>query len=136
MADPSVVKFFSLDQFVVVGASTDITKFGNKVLRCYQVHDYTVIPINKKESTIEGLACKASLKEVPNAEKTGVSIVTPPAVTKQVIEEGISLGFRHFFFQPGTVDVNVRQTIEQAKEKYKKDIQFIESCVLIELGCH
>jgi uncharacterized protein len=106
-----------------VGASTDRSKFGNRVLRCYVQHGYSATPVNKKESSIEGIACTATLTEwvqavtatatatatsssgtshaVITADKLGVSIVTPPAVTNAVLEEGYSLGVRQFFLQVG-----------------------------------
>lgn len=48
-------QFFSLPWKVVVGASSDRSKFGNKVLRCYQSHGHNVVPINKRQSVIEGI---------------------------------------------------------------------------------
>ena len=47
--------FFSLPLKAVVGASNERSKFGNTVLRCYQSHGQAVVPINKKQSMIEGL---------------------------------------------------------------------------------
>jgi predicted CoA-binding protein len=137
MADPAEVKaFFNLSQFVVVGASTDRNKFGNKILRCYLEHGKTAIPINKKEKEIEGLVCKAGIQDVAQqAAVTGVSIVTPPAVSKQVIEEGIILGFRNFFLQPGTADAQVEEVIRREQAKHGKEIRFIQDCVLVQLGC-
>lgn len=139
MADPKEVQaFFNLKQFVVVGASTDRNKFGNKILRCYVDHGKTVIPINKKETEIEGLVCKTGIQEIPSQQAidTGVSIVTPPAVSKQVIEDGIKLGFRNFFLQPGTADATVEEVIQREQAKYGKNIRFIQDCVLVQLGCH
>ena len=48
-------QFFSLPWKVVVGASSDRSKFGNKVLRCYQSHEHNVVPINKRQNVIEGI---------------------------------------------------------------------------------
>jgi uncharacterized protein len=139
-APKEIKQFFSsLKQFAVVGASADPSKFGNKILRCYLAHDKAVIPINKSAAAgsllIEGLAAKSSIAEIEDAVHTGVSIVTPPAVTKKVIEEGLSLGFRNFFLQPGTADEAVQQLIASEKTKLGNDVHFIQSCVLVQLGC-
>jgi hypothetical protein len=37
----------------------------------------------------------------------GVSIITPPGVTRLILEEGVAMGFKHFFLQPGTFDEEV-----------------------------
>ncbi len=56
-------------------------------------------------------------------------------MTKQVIEDGIALGFRNFFLQPGTADAQVEEVIHREKAKFGKDIRFIQDCVLVQLGC-
>jgi predicted CoA-binding protein len=137
--DALIPQYFSQQQFAVVGASTDRTKFGNKVLRCYVAHDKNAIPINKKEKEVEGLASFDSLTALAQANpssvaNTGVSIITPPAVTRAVMEEGISKGYRWFFLQPGTADASVREYYESA-HKADPSVKVIESCVLVQLGC-
>jgi predicted CoA-binding protein len=121
--------FFKLPLFAVVGASNNREKFGNKVLRCYQQYSRHVVPISKVSDNVEGVDSLNSLTRL--AEKlqeaqaaladsnihakyknvrvadVGVSIITPPAVTRAVLEEGLTLGYRNFFLQPGTVDEDV-----------------------------
>jgi predicted CoA-binding protein len=141
MASGDTKGFFSLEQFAVVGASIDQEKFGNKVLRCYAKHGYSVVPINKRVSTIEGMGCSPSLTSwVASTTATssnitpsrlGVSIVTPPGVTKLIIEEGYSLGVRWFFLQPGTHD---KITDEWLRSDAVPDANIVTGCVLVELG--
>lgn len=121
-----------------MGASTDRNKFGNKVLRCYAQHRYAVTPINKKQPEIEGIACIGTLTEWYNGLaaknpdlKTGVSIITPPGVTKLILQEGISLGIKHFYLQPGTYD---SETDDFLKEESNLHLNIVKSCVLVELG--
>jgi len=80
--------------FAVVGASVDRTKFGNKVLRCYQKRGYPCVPINAKSPEIEGLqthatltALKATLVPPILMKDVGISIITGPAVTNGIIQE-------------------------------------------------
>ena len=139
MASGDVQAYFQRSQFCVVGASQDQTKFGNKVLRCYVQHNYSVTPINKKTKEIEGLTCVLSLtdwvdlvcqrtrEETPihgDKEETttatvtpastlrpsdlGVSIVTPPGVTKGIVEEGYRLGIHHHFSSALTNKLNTQ----------------------------
>jgi predicted CoA-binding protein len=135
-----IAKFFTEHkQFAVVGASSDRNKFGNKVLLCYLNRTKTAIPINPKEKEIEHLSVVDSLstlaKQKPSAvPETGVSIITPPAVTRAVLEEGISKGYRSFFLQPGTTDESVKTFLKDAMEK-DTSIKVIHDCVLVQLGC-
>jgi predicted CoA-binding protein len=136
--DP-MTDFFNLKQFAVVGASNDRDKFGNKVLRCYQQHNRSAIPIHPKEKIVEGIPSLESLSKLAEEHpdwigETGVSIITPPPVSKKVIEEGFSHGFRWFFFQPGACDSTVRESFRQL-QRQDKSLTVIEDCVLVQLGC-
>ncbi|NUP94827.1 MAG: CoA-binding protein [Planctomycetaceae bacterium] len=84
----------------VVGASTDRTKYGNKVLRCYQQTARPVHVVHPREREIEGVSCVASIADLP-AGVHGLSIITPPAVTEQVVQAALAKGIRHLWMQPG-----------------------------------
>ena len=150
--------FFQQSLFAVVGASDDRGKFGNKVLRCYKQHGFSAVPINKRSSVIEEIPCEPSLTEwcqklsatgnnltsninedahdaSKNKIKTiGVSIITSPGVTKLIIEEGLSLGIKHFYLQPGTYDSETDDYILSKKKDFGSDLNIVKSCVLIDLG--
>lgn len=133
-------QFFQQSFFAVVGASGDRSKFGNKVLRCYTQHQYAVTPINKKQSEIEGISCVSTLTDWYNDLasknqnlKTGVSIITPPGVTKLILQEGISLGIKNFYLQPGTYDNETDDFLKEQKQS-NVDLNIVKSCVLVELG--
>lgn len=137
-------KFFTLEHFAVVGASADQSKFGNKVLRCYKEKGMPVTAVNTRaQQPIEDTPTVASLTAFAAIATTtstipitnvGVSIITPPAATRAVIEEGVSLGFTNFFLQPGTTDASVKAYMRQLEGNSKEVINFIEGCVLVELG--
>ena len=95
-----IQNFLSGSAFAVVGASSDRNKYGNKILRCYLQHGRQAIPVNPKQSEIEGEPCFEMLSDVCTMVH-GVSIITPPEVTNQVIEEIIELGIEHVWMQPG-----------------------------------
>ena len=64
----------------------------------------------------------------------GVSIITSPGVTKLIIEEGLSLGIKHFYLQPGTYDSETDDYILSKKKDFGSDLNIVKSCVLIDLG--
>jgi predicted CoA-binding protein len=68
--------FLDAEAFGVVGASSKLHKYGNKVLRCYQQNQRTVVPVNPVEKQIEGLACVASVNDLPD-HVGSISIITP-----------------------------------------------------------
>ena len=129
--------FFATPLKAVVGASADRDKYGNMVLRCYKEHKMAAVPINKRSTEIEGVATVASLTLLSQSTshtmgEVGVSIITPPGVTKLILEEGSKLGIRHFYLQPGTYDDITDEYM--ASELVGKGVNIVKGCVLVELG--
>ena len=99
-SDPQIAAFLGGDHFAVVGASTDRSKYGNKVLRTYQQQKRDVTPVNPKAEVVEGIPAAASLSDIKRPIH-GISVITPPAVTESVVQEAIRLGIQHIWMQPG-----------------------------------
>jgi len=93
-------EFLKAEAFGVVGASSDRSKYGNRVLRCYQEHGLKAVPVNPKEKEIEGAACVASVLDLP-AGVASISVITPPSVTERVVEQAAKKGIRNVWMQPG-----------------------------------
>ncbi len=98
--DETIKSYMSAGPYAVVGASSDRDKYGNKVLRAYQQHGMEVYPINPRATEIEGLKCYAALADVP-VKLRGISVITPPAITEQVVEAAAAAGVRMVWMQPG-----------------------------------
>lgn len=108
-----IKQFLAGKRFAVVGASQDREKYGNKVLRAYQQNNLEVVPVNPSASEIEGLPVSADLPSI--AEKVdGVSIVTPPKVTEQIVNQAIGMGIMNIWMQPGAESQDAIQIAEHA----------------------
>ena len=129
--DEQIKNFLAAPSFGVVGASIKPEKYGNKVLRCYQQNQRKVIPVNKVEKEIEGIACVASVSDLPS-ETTSISIITPPQITEQVVAEPIAKGVKNIWMQPGAESPVAIAACEQAGINVIAD----GSCVLVVLGYH
>ena len=84
----------------VVGASTDRSKYGNKVVRAYLQNNRAVYPVNRAANVVEGLKAYPTLADLPEAVH-GISIITPPRVTETVVERAGELGIKKIWMQPG-----------------------------------
>ena len=89
-----IQSFLASERFAVVGASVDRSKYGNKVLRCYQQHGREVYPINARAEEVEGLKAFPSLAALPVRVKA-ISVITPPTVTEQVVQDAAAAGVEH-----------------------------------------
>lgn len=123
--------FFSARAFGVVGASANRQKFGNKVLRCYLQNGKTAVPVNPNEREIEGVACVASINELP-AEVTSISMITSPAVTVQLVPLAIMKGIKNVWMQPGAEHPEALLLCREHGINVIAD----GSCVLVVMGYH
>jgi len=124
-----IAKFLDAQIFGVVGASVDRSKYGNKVLRCYQMKGLRALPVNPREREVEGVACVASVSDLP-VEVSSISVITPPAVTERVVDEAVLKGVKNIWMQPGAES---QVAIEKC---VKAGINVIAdgSCILVVLG--
>ncbi|MEA5112627.1 MAG: CoA-binding protein [Geobacteraceae bacterium] len=123
--------FFDATAYGVVGASVDPDKYGNKVLRCYLRNGYRAIPVNPKEKEIEGIPCVATVSELPD-DVQAISVITPPRITEDIVEQAIRKGIKHIWMQPGAESPAAVARCEQSGVNVIAD----GSCLLVVLGCH
>lgn len=95
-----IAEFLAGRTYAVAGASRDRTKYGNKVLRCYQQAGRDVIAVHPRETEIEGALCVRDLASLPRPVH-GLSIITPPPVTQRLVEEAARAGITRLWMQPG-----------------------------------
>ena len=128
-ADSQIAAFLQGSHFAVAGASADRSKYGNRVLRAYLQNGMSVTPVNPHAGSIEGVRAVASLRDIGEPVH-GLSVVTPPAVTEQVVEEAIRQKIGHIWMQPGAESEAAAATAEVA------GLSVIHSgpCLLVVLG--
>jgi predicted CoA-binding protein len=124
-----IQQFLASDVFGVVGASTNRQKYGHKVLRCDLQNGRKAIPVNPNEPEIEGIPCAATIGDLP-ANALSISMITPPAVTAQLVPLAIEKGIRNIWMQPGAEHPDA---VALCREK---GINVIAdgSCVLVVMG--
>ncbi len=122
-------EFLKGKAFGVVGASRNREKYGNKILRCYLQHGLTAYPINPKETEIEGQPCYPDIDSLPEPVH-GISIITPPLVTENIIPQASDAGIQHVWMQPGAESAKAIAT----GEKLGLSVIGDGSCLLVILG--
>ncbi len=117
-------------RIAVVGASNDPAKYGNVIVRNLAAKGYTVLPVNPREKEIAGLPAYPNLAAVPGPIHI-VDVVTPPAVTKGVLEEASRLGLPAVWLQDGSYDPAVLDAATKAPFK-----TVYEACIMVASGGH
>ena len=121
--------FLNASTFAVAGASQDRSKYGNKVFRAIVASGRTVHPLNPTAVEVEGHPAFASIADLLIVRES-LSIVTPPHVTREVIQQAIAAGVKNIRMQPGAEDDKASQAAREAGLKVIDD----GSCVLVLLA--
>lgn len=112
-------------RIAVVGASNVPYKYGNVIVRNLAAKGYTVLPVNPREKEIAGLPAYARLADVPGPIHL-VDVVTPPGVTKGVLEEADALGLLAVWLQDGSYDDEALAVAERARFR-----TVYEACIMV-----
>lgn len=119
-------EFMEPRELVLVGASANPEKYGNVILKNLIGRGYKVIPVNPKESEIEGVPCYPSLSAIPG-DKPFVNFVLPASATMKLIPDLVAGGCRTAWLQPGAESPELVSALEKAGIRVIAD----GSCIMV-----
>jgi hypothetical protein len=111
----------------VVGASSQRHKFGNKAVREFQRQGYKVLPINPRETEIEGLEVFPSVLDVP-MKIDMATLYLPPHEGVDVLEEIAKKKIPELWINPGADSPEI---ISRARDL---GLEPIIACSLLGIG--
>jgi predicted CoA-binding protein len=115
---------------MIVGASTDPAKFGNKAVRAHIRQGHTVLPVNPRADDIEGIPCYRTVAEVPGPIDRA-SVYVPPARGFVVVDELAARGdVAELWLNPGAESPEL---IEHARSA---GFEPIVACSILAIGEH
>lgn len=119
-------EFLQQPNWAVIGVSSDPEKYGTKVYFQLKKAGYHVYAINPKLEQIDGEPCYPNLSSLPLIPDA-ISVVVPPKVTEQIMDECTKLGVHRIWMQPGSEsDAAIAKGNQQGLELV------YNQCVLIE----
>ncbi|MFO7814816.1 MAG: CoA-binding protein [Halanaerobiales bacterium] len=116
-----------MKNWAVVGATNKEDKYGYKIVKKLDEHNYNVYPINPSLEEIDGIKVYDSLSEI-EADIDVVDIVVNPQIGKHVMKEVNKLGIKYVWLQPGTRSDEIREFAEE------NGIKRVESCIYATLS--
>ncbi len=129
MFHQSINDFIKSRSFAVAGASQDQAKYGNLIFRKLVASGRQVFPLNPTANQVEGHEAYPSLDALPFVPEA-LSIVTPPAITENVVADATRLGVKHLWMQPGAESPVASQAARAAGLNVIDD----GSCILVILA--
>lgn len=121
-------EMLQLKKWAVIGATPTKEKFGFKIYRTLQEHQYQVFGVNPRYKELEGEIVYPDLKSLPESPDC-ISVVVPPKITMELLEEVHHESISYVWLQPGTYDAEV---LKKAQELELKLVY--NDCVLVTLG--
>ncbi len=116
-----------MKSIAVVGASRDRAKFGNLAVRAFHQRGWRVLPVNPKETEIEGLVCYRSVLELPERPDL-VSVYLPPPVSLTILPEIAARGCDELWLNPGSESDDV------LREAERLGLNVVQACSLVGHG--
>lgn len=116
-----------MNSVVILGASADRSKFGNKAVRAFHQRGYSVYPVNPKEAEIEGLAVCKSISLVPVRPQM-INVYLPPPILLKVLPEIAVRGCDELWLNPGT------ESDEVLAEAQRLGLNVVRACSIVGLG--
>ena len=111
----------------IIGASNQRAKFGNKAVRAFLQRGYTVYPVNRKETSVEGLPAFASIRDVPVRPEM-VSVYIRPQVLLTLLPDIAARGCDELWLNPGT------ESEEVLAEAERLGLNTIQACSIVGVG--
>lgn len=111
----------------VIGASSDRRKYGNKALRAFRHHGYTVIPINPNATIVEGERAYPTVLDYPGPIDEATFYV-PPEIGAEVLDQVAKKGIPKVWLNPGA---DARPVLERARSL---GVKAIVACSIIGIG--
>lgn len=107
-----IKKFFKQKNIAVIGSFRSPDKIAYKIAVKLNDRGYSVFPVNPSVSSVEGMKCYASLKDLP-CRIDAAEIITPPQVTEKLIDECAGKNIKIVWMQPGAHSI---QAVKRCKE--------------------
>ena len=111
----------------VIGASSQRWKFGNKALRAFRHAGYRVVPINPRESEVEGERAYASVLDYPGVIDEA-TVYVPPRAGVKVMDDLARKGIETVWLNPGA---DGREVIDRARAL---GLRPIVACSILGIG--
>ncbi len=111
---------------VVLGASQKPQRYAYKAICLLLAHDYNVVPVHPKLSSIENLPVVANLSQITEPVNT-LTLYVGEKASAGIIDDIVALQPERVIFNPGTESAALELALQQA------DILFVKDCTLVML---
>jgi predicted CoA-binding protein len=113
---------------MIIGASSNPAKYGNKAVRAYLRQGHEVLAVNPNETEVEGLKTFADAREPPGPIDRAAFYIPPRyglAAVRKLAERG---DVAEVFLNPGT------ESAEILAEARRLGLNIVQGCAILDIG--
>ncbi len=110
----------------VVGANDHPAKYGYVIYRDLKRKGFKIFPVNPNAREVDGDKTYGSLSDL-HEKPAIVNFVTPPEVTRRILEECLRLNLKNVWMQPGSENPEVMKFVQENNFNY-----LANSCIMVE----
>lgn len=112
---------------IILGASPQRWRFGNKAVRCYRDAGYRVFPVHLDATEVERIPVFRTIAEVPERAEL-LLLYVRPEIGIECIDQAPGRGVRRVYLNPGASSAELVRRIEDL------GMEPIEACAIVALG--
>lgn len=113
---------------MIVGASEDRAKFGNKAVRAYLRQGHVVLPVNPHAASIEGLEVYRTIAAVPGPIDRAAMYVPPEVGVRLMGELASRADVAEVWLNPGADGPSV------IAEANRLGLHVVIACAIVDIG--
>jgi predicted CoA-binding protein len=113
------------NSIALIGASTNKEKFGYKILVDLDNKGHVVIPINNKETEIDGKKVFKNVNEISDCPSI-INFVVPPNIGFEITKDLVESGYDNFWYQPGAESDEISEYLDSKNKNYIDD-----KCIMV-----
>lgn len=115
---------------MIIGASTNRQKYGNKAVRAFARQGHEVLPVNPRADMIEGVRCYHQIAEVPGPIDRASLYLPPELGIVAVRELAARADVAELWINPGA------ESPELLEEARRLGLDPIQACSIVAIGEH
>ncbi|AEX84710.1 putative CoA-binding protein [Marinitoga piezophila KA3] len=123
-----MIDISKIKKIALIGATTNKSKFGYKILKDLVKKGYEVLPVTPNYDEIEGIKTYKSVNELPEVDV--LNFVVPPKIGLEITKEAYKNGFKKFWYQPGAESQEIKEFLDSLNDP-EVDYLFYK-CIMVE----
>lgn len=116
-----------MKQVVVLGASSNPSRYSNMAMRELKKHGHRALPVHPRETEIEGVKVWPHISQLPAGEIDTLTMYVSKQLSTPITSSILKLAPKRVIFNPGSENPTLQKLLSE------QGIEVLEACTLVML---